>query len=172
MSRDGSARCTAWLPVALVLLAAVIAAPVPAAAEPLLVIAHADHADAQLPLAELSLVYKRKKLFWPSARSRIQPANLPVRDASRRRFSRAVLGAQPEALDNYWNELYFQGIRPPHVVASAAAMLRFVAETRHALGYVPACQLQAGRPQVAVLGWIDDDGSWHPGTPPDRCPPS
>lgn len=136
--------------------------------EPLLVIAPAGHAGARLALPELALIFKRKKLFWPGGRGRIQPANLPARDPARRQFSEAVLGARPEALESYWNEQYFQGIRPPHVLASGAAMLRFVAETRNAIGYVDACLPGIADAAVTVLGWIDATGAWH--APDDHMP--
>lgn len=151
-----------WLSVVLWIGAAFAAA---ARAELLVVIAPAEHAAARLSLAELNLVFKRKRLFWPGGQGRIQPANLPARDPTRQRFSELVLGARPEALDGYWNEQYFQGIRPPHVVPSAAAMRRFIVETRHAIGYLAGCP--APDPALTVLGWFDRAGAWHRGAPPD-----
>lgn len=140
------------------------------AAEPLLVIVPASHAGPAPGRAELALIFKRKKLFWPAGQGRIQPVNLPARDAWRLRFSEVVLGARPEALDSYWNELYFQGIRPPHVVLSGAAMLRFVADTRNAIGYVDACQPGLAQSAVTVVAWIDADGRWHRGAAPPCSP--
>jgi len=48
---------------------------------------------------------------------------------------------RPEALESYWNEQYFQGIVPPHVVVSEEAMLRFVTSTAGAIGYILPCHL-------------------------------
>ncbi|MGE0483911.1 MAG: hypothetical protein AB7Q81_07215 [Gammaproteobacteria bacterium] len=82
---------------------------------------------------------------------RIVPLNLPVDDPLRRAFSLAVLGRLPEDLEAYWNERYFHGVSPPYVVSSAEAMLRFVAATPGALGYVPRCAVDA---RVAVVAEV------------------
>lgn len=145
--------------------------PAPGRSEPLLVIVGPGHVGAPPGRAELGLIFKRKKLFWPAGRGRIQPVNLPARDPWRLRFSETVLGARPEALDSYWNELYFQGIRPPHVVPSGAAMLRFVSDTRNAIGYVDACQPGLDPSAVAVVAWIDARGRWHGGSAAPPCTP-
>lgn len=108
---------------------------------------------------ELALIYSRRKLFWPDG-SRIQPVNLPAASALRRTFSRAVLGASLEALEKYWNDLYFHGISPPFVLSSEEAVLRFVAETPDAVGYVSFCNV-AGRAKVILVitpaGRISED---------------
>lgn len=98
---------------------------------------------------ELPLIYNRRKLFWPAG-SRIQPVNLPAASALRRSFSQAVLGASLEALEKYWNDLYFHGVSPPFVLSSEEAVLRFVAETPDAVGYVAFCKV-AGRARVVLV---------------------
>jgi ABC-type phosphate transport system substrate-binding protein len=108
---------------------------------------------------ELTLIYKRKKLFWPDG-SRIQPVNLPAASSLRREFSLAVLGASPEELEKYWNDMYFHGISPPYVLASEEAVLRFVAETPDAIGYVSFCSV-AHRAKIVLVvtpgGHISED---------------
>jgi len=91
---------------------------------------------------DLALLFKRKKLFWGDG-VKAQPVNLPASHPLRRGFSLAVLGHTPEDLEKYWNDLYFHGISPPYVLASEEAMLRFVAETPGAIGYVPYCSADA-----------------------------
>jgi ABC-type phosphate transport system substrate-binding protein len=124
---------------------------------PIAVIVAPIHADARLDAESLALIFRRKRQYWPDG-SRIQPANLPVHDARRIAFSRAVLGADPAALDDYWSEQYFRGIRPPYVVESAEAMLRFVAQTPGAIGYIDACVADR---DVAIVGYLDGSGRWH-----------
>ncbi|WP_020649597.1 hypothetical protein [Solimonas variicoloris] len=123
------------------------------------VIAAPARAEARLDLDTLALIYQRKRQYWPDG-SRIQPVNLAADHPLRLAFSRAVLGMDAAALESYWNEQYFRGVRPPYVVASSEAMLRFVAETPGAIGYVDACLAGEG---VAVIGWLDDAGRWHHG---------
>lgn len=116
----------------------------------------------------LALIYRRKKLLWDGSR-RAVPVNLPADHPLRQRFSRAVLGAAPEDLEDYWNQQYFQGLLPPHVLASEAAVLRFVGGTEGAVGYMPLCEVDRS---VRVLLLIDPEGGLHaPGEVQDtNCP--
>ena len=117
----------------------------------------------QLGAAELSLIFLRKKLYWADGK-RMQPANLPTDNALRQRFSLRILGGLPESQTDYWNNMYFNGVSPPFVLASQEAMLRFVAETPGAIGYVDACKADA---RVKVVAWIDAQGNAVSGPPPD-----
>jgi len=78
---------------------------------------------------------------------RLVPLNLPPASVLRRAFSESLLGRAPQRLERYWNERYFQGVSPPYVVRSQEAMLRFVAATPGAVGYVLACRVD-GRVRV------------------------
>lgn len=117
----------------------------------------------QLGAAELSLIFLRKKMYWADGK-RIQPANLPTDNALRQRFSLRILGGLPESQTDYWNNMYFNGVSPPFVLASQEAMLRFVAETPGAIGYVDACKADA---RVKVVAWIDAQGNAISGPPPE-----
>ncbi len=77
--------------------------------------------------------------------------NLPPEQALREAFSLTVLGRRSGALQRYWTEQYFHGIPPPFVVHSPEAMLRFVAETPGAIGYVALCQVDKRVQVVARL---------------------
>ena len=99
---------------------------------------------------ELARIYQRQKLLWTD-NTRIVPVNLPADHPLRRSFSRLVLGALPEELGAYWNAQYFHGIAPPYVLASEEAVLRFVATTPGAIGYVSAAAVNG---QVAVLLYL------------------
>jgi hypothetical protein len=141
--------CGAWL---------MLSAP-PAAGEGEIAVIVAHGHGRSVKKDELLLIYKRKKLFWPDG-SRIQPVNLPVANALRREFSLAVLGAAPEELEKYWNDMYFHGISPPYVLSSEEAVLRFIAETPDAIGYVSFCSV-AGRAKTLLVitpaGRISED---------------
>ncbi|MCB1747118.1 MAG: hypothetical protein H6977_07430 [Gammaproteobacteria bacterium] len=113
------------------------------------VIAHPG--AAPLARRELVEVYRGKRRV-DDAGERIVPLNLPGDDDVRRAFSLALLGQLPEDLEAYWNERYFHGISPPYVVSSVEAMLRFVAVTPGAIGYVPRC---AADDRVAVVALIE-----------------
>ena len=83
----------------------------------------------------LKLVYLRK-LLLDSAGVRWIPLNLPSSNELRQMFSQVLFKKRPDELEAYWNEQYFQGVTPPKVLASEEAILRFVAITPGAIGYV------------------------------------
>lgn len=152
----------------LIVLIALFAGPRPAFAdsEPLAVVVGASARQALPKVQELSLIFLRKKLFWANG-TRIQAVNLPADHPLRKRFSLQVLKSLPEAQTQYWNGQYYHGVFPPHVVASPEAMLRYVADTPGAIGYLSACQLDA---RVKAIFWIDDAGSVAAQAPAYDCP--
>jgi ABC-type phosphate transport system substrate-binding protein len=99
---------------------------------------------------ELRLIYWRKKEYWQGGQ-RMQPANLHAEHPLRLLFSKVVLSNLPKAQTDYWNELYFHGIRPPRSVQSEEAMIRYVADTKGSIGYVDACHLDS---RVQSILWI------------------
>lgn len=112
-----------------------------AAADPAIaVIVHPDTQLQALDTEELANIF-RLKIRIDDRGTRLVPVNLPGSDPLRILFSRLLFKLEPEDMEAYWNERYFHGISPPHVVASTEAMLRFVAATEGAVGYVLDCQV-------------------------------
>ena len=101
----------------------------------------------------LKLIYLRKQLYWPDGK-RIMPVNLHTEHPLRSRFSQSVLGSLPKTQIDYWNGMYFNGIQPPYSVNSEEAVMRFIAQTPNAIGYVDACKLDE---RVKSLLWISKD---------------
>jgi hypothetical protein len=151
-----------------ILWAALVLPPSPAVAaeEPVAVIVPRAFAGREPNTQELALIFKRKKLAWDDG-TRIQPVNLPADHPARRVFSQRILKSTPEAQTQYWNAMYFQGVFPPHVVASSEAMLRYVADTAGAIGYVPGCKLDT---RVKTVLWIDAAGMVSETAPAFECP--
>jgi len=81
--------------------------------------------------------------------------NLPSSNLHRVAFSQAILGIHPDSQSKYWNDQYFQGISPPHVVDSEEGVIRFVSEVEGAIGYINACNLDR---RVRAVLWIKSDG--------------
>lgn len=106
-----------------------------AAGEPLVVITAANNPISNLSLDTLKLIYLRKKAMDDEG-NRWIPLNLPLADPLRKGFSLSLFKMLPEEQDEYWNIQYFNGIIPPKVMASEEAVLRFVAMTNGAVGYV------------------------------------
>ncbi len=107
-----------------------------------------------LTKSELSLIYWRKKLFWSNG-LRIQPVNFSANNPLRNDFSKRVLNSLPETQTDYWNGLYYHGVSPPHVVESFEAAIRFVAETKGGIAYIPACSVDD---RIKTLAWLDENG--------------
>lgn len=125
------------------------------------VIAASGHGK-NLKKDDLALIYKRKRLFWTDG-SRVQPVNLPVSSPMRLMFSQIALGASPEDLEKYWNDMYFHGVSPPYVLSSEESVLRFIADTPGAIGYVSYCHA-IGRANIVLIitasgHLVEDDGS-------------
>ena len=121
-----------------------------AAEVPLAVIVQATQAKLSIGKSELAEIYRRKRNYWEDG-TKIQPVNLPADSPTRRAFSKAVLGYAPEELEQYWNDRYFHGVLPPYVLSSEEAVLRFVAETPGAIGYVPYCDADKRVTVVLVI---------------------
>jgi ABC-type phosphate transport system substrate-binding protein len=133
-------------------------APEPAPAQNRIAVVVADVApDKELLTREdLEGIFRRKIRFWKDG-TPILPVNLPVTNPLRRAFSRLVLGAPPEALESYWNEQYFHGVSPPYVLASEEAVLRFVATTPGAIGYINAARVDGSVHVLLYLPFLSDD---------------
>jgi hypothetical protein len=69
------------------------------------------------------------------------PTNLPADHPLRLQFSQCLFRQAPMEMQDYWNARYFHGILPPGVVDSEEAMLRFVANTPGAIGYILSSHL-------------------------------
>jgi hypothetical protein len=141
--------------------------PLAASADTLAIVVPKTQSGKIGSLVDLSLIYWRKKLYW-SEGVRMQPVNLPTDSSQRRLFSQRVLGSLPEAQAEYWNEVYYHGTTPPHVVSSQEAVLRYVADTPGGIGYVDACKVDA---RVKAVAWLLGDGSFTTSSPTLNCPP-
>lgn len=137
-----------------------------ASAEVLAVIVPHSHGIHQTESNELSLIFWRKKLYWADGK-RIQTLNYAANNPLRLQFSLSILKSAPETQTDYWNGLYFHGISPPHVVSSQEAMLRYVADTPGAIGYIDACKLDD---RVKPLAWISAERIVLTTAPELNCP--
>ncbi|RME34186.1 MAG: hypothetical protein D6786_05625 [Gammaproteobacteria bacterium] len=91
----------------------------------------------------LARLYRREQRISDKGNPVI-PVNLPAGDPLRLAFSLTLFGQPPEAMRDYWDQMYFHGISPPKVLGSQEAVLRFVAGTPGAIGYVADCRVGDG----------------------------
>jgi hypothetical protein len=90
----------------------------------------------RISLDDLRELYLRRRRVWPDGRRAI-PINLPADHPARALFSQTVLGRSMRDLVPYWNARYFEGITPPTVLQSPAAVRAYVEVEPAAIGYVP-----------------------------------
>ena len=121
--------------------------------------------DLKLAPNQLSLIYWRKQLYWPNG-LRIKPVNLRSENTLRQQFSQTILGGLPKTQIDYWNGQYFNGVLPPYSVNSEEAVLRYVAQTNGAIGYVNACAVDA---RVKAVFWLMPSGNLLSDKPASNC---
>jgi len=107
--------------------------------------------ERHLTRETIALMFRRKQNFWDNG-VRVQAVNLPASHPLRHTFSLTVLGQTPEAMEEYWREMYFNGVLPPHVLASEEAVILFVSSTPGAIGYVSTCVPEHGVNVVLTVG--------------------
>ena len=84
-----------------------------------------------------------RKIFVDKDGQRLIPVNLPAGSPLREAFVQEVTHLPDAQQDDYWNRQYFQGVSPPYVLASQQAVVRFVATTPGAIGYVTSCYVDS-----------------------------
>lgn len=125
---------TGWLRVTA--LAFAVAPSVAAAVEPIVVVVGRQSPLDAVTLDTLRELYLVRQRVWPDGRRAI-PVNLPPDNPARVEFSIRVLGRRPLELTSYWNGRYFDGIRPPLVLPSTAAVRAFLKGEPGAIAYLP-----------------------------------
>jgi hypothetical protein len=81
-------------------------------------------------------VYLRRQRVWGDG-ARVIPVNLPPGNSVREHFSEIVLGRSTRDLVPYWNARYFEGIMPPAVLPSPAAIRAYLNVQPGAIAYLP-----------------------------------
>jgi len=125
---------------ALLCTAMALLVPVPAVPEEraLVIVVHPER-SVELGIEEVAHIYLRRRRFWEDG-TPIVALNREPGTATRALFSRRVLRADPSQLEEYWNQKYFEGIFPPTVLSSGAAVKRYVAADRNAIGYIDSSE--------------------------------
>ena len=96
-------------------------------------------------------VYLRRQRVWADG-SRAIPVNLPPDNPLRQRFSDLALGRSPQDLVAYWNARYFEGIMPPVVISSPAAIRAYLNAQPGAIAYLAAEDVDE---TLRTLLWLD-----------------
>ncbi|HHJ18735.1 MAG TPA: hypothetical protein ENJ84_02720, partial [Gammaproteobacteria bacterium] len=94
----------------------------------------ASNFDRHFNQRKLRRIYRKQRLLWRNGK-RIAPLNLMASSPLREVFNQSVFHRSLDQMAAFWNERYFEGISPPHVVDSQEAVLRFVSRIPGAIGY-------------------------------------
>src|SRR5262249_46399861 len=105
-----------------------------AATPAIAVIVGQESALTRISVDDLRELSPRRRRVWPDGHRAI-PINLPPDHPLRERFSRLVLGRSTQELVSYWNARYFEGITPPPVLSSPAAIRAYLAVEPAAIAY-------------------------------------
>ena len=105
----------------------------------LAVVVHPER-TAALDINDVARIYLRQRRFWDDG-TPIVALNREPGTTTREVFSRRVLRTDPAQLQMYWNQQYFEGVFPPTVLSSGAAVKRYVAADRNAIGYIEWCEV-------------------------------
>lgn len=146
-------RMKAFIFLAMLVFSACLQAEEDVQAMAVIVSPHLQVDKLKLTPNSLKLIYLRKQLYWPNGQ-RVAPVNLDANHALRTQFSQTVLGSLPKQQIDYWNGLYFNGVRPPRTVSSDESVIRYIAETAGAIGYIDVCHVDA---RVQPVLWLVDD---------------
>jgi hypothetical protein len=105
----------------------------------------------EISVDDLRELYLRRRRVWPNGR-RAVPINLPADHPIREQFSRTVLGRTMRDMVPYWNARYFEGITPPTVLQSPAAIRGYLEAEPGAIAYVPVGEVDETCRTLLVLG--------------------
>lgn len=105
---------------------------------------------AHLPRDFVASAFLRKVSRWGNGEA-IRPVDQDGDSAARRKFSSDVLRRSVSAVRSYWQQLIFTGRGlPPPELASDAEVLRYVARTAGAIGYLSGSADPSGVRVVSV----------------------
>jgi len=111
-------------------------------ADAFVIVAHRDVPVSSLSAEQASKIFLRRQSAWPD-KTAVVAVDQPAASSARQAFSQQVHGRSAQAIDAYWQQQVFgaRGV-PPVVVASDAAVLSEVRQTKGAIGYVSAAAAQ------------------------------
>ena len=118
---------------------------------PYRIIVNSKNPVASLPRDDVSKMFMKKILAWPSGET-VQPVDQAEDTDVRRVFSKRVLGRDVAAVKGYWQQAIFTGRSfPPVEKASDGDVAAFVASTPSAIGYVSSVALLPGGVKVVKV---------------------
>lgn len=116
------------------------------------VIANKNFPVSNLNESEIRKIFLKKKMFIKN--KKVVPVNLKNNSQIRQLFQKYILKMDNEEYNLYWNEKYFNGIKPPIVMSSQEAVIKFVKNIDNAIGYVELKKVK-NRKDIKILKIIN-----------------
>jgi ABC-type phosphate transport system substrate-binding protein len=143
-------RCQAALAVSVVLAASGFV-PRADADAPFRVIVHTSVKGTQIPRSTLNSIFLRQAPRWGDG-SPVLPVDQSFRSSIRQAFVNDVHQRPIMELQIFWNRRMSTGVTPPPVKQSDEEIVKYVASTPGAIGYVaPTTALPEGVREIAVI---------------------
>ena len=144
-------RRTIAIAVSLLLCGGIVSATeAPVAAHGIAIVVGRESPVKTITRDTLRELYLRRQRVWPDG-APVIPINLPPSSAVRDAFSRLILGRSTQDLVSYWNSRYFEGLVPPQVLQSSAAIRGFLAAEPGAIAYMPLADVDDSCRTLLVL---------------------
>ncbi len=120
----------------LVLLVLLLFAAVAAHADEVVLIVNPSNSLSEISLKAVKKIYLGKSKFFPNG-GKVVPVDQDEKSEVKAIFYEVIIGKSESQLKRYWSKRIFTGKgTPPKVLKGDAAVLAWVAERPHALGYV------------------------------------
>jgi ABC-type phosphate transport system substrate-binding protein len=114
------------------------------------IIVHPSNPAASVDRKFVLDVFLRKTTRWPNEQP-VRPVDLPTDSPTRQRFSGVALGRSVSAVKAYWLQVIFSGHGvPPPEIDSDEQVVRFVAQTAGAIGYVSGTAKTEGTKTISL----------------------
>ena len=109
------------------------------------IIVNKDNPVATLTAGEAKLYWLRKiKKRWPEINKNIRPADYKTKNAAQETFYSTILKMSGSDVETYFTQKQYESAeKPQDKLASASAMVDFVAGEPGAIGYVDLASLSA-----------------------------
>ncbi|MFK5913795.1 MAG: hypothetical protein QM484_05430 [Woeseiaceae bacterium] len=115
------------------------------------VITHPNIKDIGFSKSKLAKIYLGK-LKRHSNGETIKAANLPKDTAAYKKFHNVVVKKSGAALNRYWSKLKYTGKgKPPKTISSTRELIKWVANTKGAIGYIDGKYLNKSVNVVLIL---------------------
>lgn len=115
------------------------------------VITHSGVKEIGLSKSKLARIYLGKLKHYSNG-TKIKPVDLPKDSKTHKKFYRLVVKKSNSALNRYWSKLKYTGKgKPPKTLNTAREVIKWVARTEGAIGYIDGKYLNKSVKVVLIL---------------------